>query len=135
MAKVWPGNNYPLGAFYDGAGTNFRSSPKSPITWSCAFLTKAAQRQNLICQKLQVFAGMAICLTSDRASVMAFVCTDRGSLRKATAAIRQSCSWTLMRGQLKDKHDGMSRYSLILSLILTVHRTTSTALPSCLNAS
>ena len=23
MAKVWPGNNYPLGAFYDGAGTNF----------------------------------------------------------------------------------------------------------------
>ena len=23
MAKVWPGNNYPLGAFHDGAGTNF----------------------------------------------------------------------------------------------------------------
>jgi isoamylase len=23
MGKVWPGNNYPLGAFYDGAGTNF----------------------------------------------------------------------------------------------------------------
>jgi isoamylase len=23
MAKVWPGNNYPLGAFYDGTGTNF----------------------------------------------------------------------------------------------------------------
>src|SRR5262250_879583 len=23
MAKIWPGNNYPLGAFYDGAGTNF----------------------------------------------------------------------------------------------------------------
>ncbi len=23
MANVWPGNNYPLGAFYDGAGTNF----------------------------------------------------------------------------------------------------------------
>ena len=23
MAKVWPGNNYPLGAIYDGAGTNF----------------------------------------------------------------------------------------------------------------
>jgi glycogen operon protein len=23
MAKVWPGNNYPLGASYDGAGTNF----------------------------------------------------------------------------------------------------------------
>jgi isoamylase len=23
MAKVWPGNSYPLGAFYDGAGTNF----------------------------------------------------------------------------------------------------------------
>ena len=23
MVKVWPGNNYPLGAAYDGAGTNF----------------------------------------------------------------------------------------------------------------
>ncbi|HXV83887.1 MAG TPA: glycogen debranching protein GlgX [Candidatus Binatia bacterium] len=23
MAKIWPGNNYPLGASYDGAGTNF----------------------------------------------------------------------------------------------------------------
>src|SRR5512144_70438 len=23
MTKVWPGNNYPLGATYDGAGTNF----------------------------------------------------------------------------------------------------------------
>lgn len=23
MTKVWPGNNYPLGAAYDGAGTNF----------------------------------------------------------------------------------------------------------------
>jgi isoamylase len=23
MAKIWPGNNYPLGATYDGAGTNF----------------------------------------------------------------------------------------------------------------
>ena len=23
MMKIWPGNNYPLGATYDGAGTNF----------------------------------------------------------------------------------------------------------------
>ena len=23
MTKVWPGNDYPLGATYDGAGTNF----------------------------------------------------------------------------------------------------------------
>ena len=23
MAKIWPGNNYPLGSYYDGAGTNF----------------------------------------------------------------------------------------------------------------
>ena len=23
MAKIWPGNNYPLGASYDGTGTNF----------------------------------------------------------------------------------------------------------------
>ena len=23
MTKIWPGNNYPLGSYYDGAGTNF----------------------------------------------------------------------------------------------------------------
>ena len=135
MAKVWPGNNYPLGAFYDGAGTNFSIFPKSPVASSCAFLKKAAQRQNLICQKSQVFAGMVTYPTLGPASVMAFGCTDRGSLRKATAAIQQSCSWTLMRGLLKDKHDGMRRYSRIHSTILMVHRTTSTAPPSCLNAS
>src|SRR4029453_810632 len=95
----------------------FRSSPKSPIEWSCAFLTKAAQRQNLIWRKLQVFAGMVTYPTWGRASVMAFVCTDRGSLRKATAAIRPSCSWILMRERLKDKHDGMRPYSRILSTI------------------
>src|SRR6476661_2811357 len=99
----------------------FRSSPKSPIAWSSAFLTKAAQRQNLICRKLQVFAGMVTYPTLVPASAMAFVCTDHGSLRKATAAIQQNCSWTLTRGLLKDKHDGMRRYSRIHSKILTVH--------------
>src|SRR4029434_6376078 len=102
----------------------FRSSPKSLIGWSCAFLTKAAQRQNLICRKLQVFAGMVTYPMLGPASVMAFVCTDRGSLRKATAATQQSCSWTLMPGRSKDKHDGMRLYFRILSIILMVHRTT-----------
>src|SRR4029450_5657987 len=88
----------------------FRSSPKSPIESSCAFLTKAAQRQNLIWRKLQVFAGMVTYPTWGPAGVRAFVCTARGSPRTGTAAIRPSCSWTLMRERLKDKHDGMRLY-------------------------
>ena len=134
MAKVWPGNNYPLGAFYDGAGTNFSIfSEIANRVELCLFNEGGTETKYDLPEVTS--AGMVTYLTLGPASVMAFVCTAHGSLRKAIAAIRQSCSWTLMRGPSKDKHDGMRLYFRILSIILMVHRTTSTARPPCLNAS
>ena len=63
MTKVWPGNDYPLGATYDGAGTNFSIfSEIAERVELCLFDEKGNETRFDLPEVTQLIAGMAICL-------------------------------------------------------------------------
>ena len=94
--EAWPGGPYPLGATYDGAGTNFALfSEVAERVELCLFdddgaETRVADRPSGDALRLARLPARA----SAPASATATACTARTTRRTATAATRASCCST-----------------------------------------
>ena len=89
---IWPGRAYPLGATYDGRGTNFSVfSEVAERVELCLFdddgprdARHASRSRRLLLARLRARASVP-------ASATASACTGRGRPRKGIAAIPRSC--------------------------------------------
>ena len=80
--QIWPGRPYPLGATYDGAGTNFALfSEVADRVELCLFDDDGAPRPGSSCPRPTASSGTATCPASARASATATGCTARTTRR------------------------------------------------------
>ena len=91
--RVWPGLPYPLGATWDGAGTNFALfSAHAEKVELCLFDDDGERRSHASrCPSTPTRSGTAICRTCARASSTATASTARTSPQPAIASTTTSC--------------------------------------------
>ena len=90
--EVWPGGPYPLGATYDGAGTNFALfSEVADGVELCLFDADGTETRDPDDRARRPGLAHATCRGSARASATATACTGRTSPSTATGATRASC--------------------------------------------
>ena len=94
--KVWPGQPYPLGATWDGAGVNFALfSENATAVDLCLFERPDGAREAPPSgsQNGPIRSGTSICQKHVQDSSMGIACTVRMSLRPATGSTRPNSSW------------------------------------------
>ncbi len=122
---AWPGQPYPLGATYDGAGTNFSLfSEVAERVELCLFDEDGAER------RLDLEEVDAFCRRSGPASVMATGCTGHGIPAAACAATQPSCCSIPMPRQSMAASTGRRPASPMTSATRTP-RTATTAPRTC----
>ena len=93
--RVWPGTAYPLGATFDGTGTNFALfSEVAHKVELCLFDADARRDPVRAPLSATPSSGTATCRTSGPASATATGCTGPTTRPTATGATRRSCCWT-----------------------------------------
>ncbi len=95
VPTVWPGDTYPLGATYDGAGTNFSLFSEVAEQVELCLIAKDGSEERINLDEVDGYVWH--CLSADRharASATASGCTGRGIPRRVIAAIRASCCST-----------------------------------------
>ena len=95
--RVWPGRPGPMGATWDGSGTNFTLfSAHAEKVELCLFDDERqdAKSSGSDCRNTRMRSGMATCRTCGRVNFMAIGYTDRTNPRRATASTITSCSST-----------------------------------------
>ena len=93
--KIWPGHPYPLGATYDGTGTNFSRVLRGGRAGRAVPVRRRRGRDPpSTCPRSRRSAGTATCRTSARASATASGSTARTTPPTACAATRPSCCST-----------------------------------------
>ena len=133
--QVWPGNAYPLGATFDGTGTNFALfSEVAEKVELCLFdddrveiADRADRGRRLRLARLPARGAAGPALRLPRARAV-------GSRRRACAATRTSCCSTRTRRRPATTSGGASRCSRTSSTIPT-SATTTTRRRACCSAS
>ena len=103
MAKIWPGNNYPLGASYDGAGTNFSIFSEVADRVELCLFDEGGTETRFDLPEVTSFCWHGYLPNVGPGQRYGFRVHGPWNPRKATAVIRQNCSWTLMRRRSKAK--------------------------------
>jgi pullulanase/glycogen debranching enzyme len=127
--KVWPGKPYPLGATYDGMGTNFSLFSEVAERVELCLFDENGQETRVDLPEVSFSAGMDTCRKRSRANVTATGSTVHGRRSTEAGATRTSSSWTLMPRRWKDKWTGTRPSSPIVSQILKGPLTRMTAHP------
>ena len=94
--QVWPGSPYPLGATYDGTGTNFALFSEVAERGRAVPVRRrpAPRRTGRRCPRSTRSSGTATCPASSPASATATGCTARTTRRTGCGATRTSCCST-----------------------------------------
>src|ERR1043165_4607746 len=88
VVKIWPGAPYPLGATYDGAGTNFSVFSEAATRVELCLFDDGGAQEAIAPPRPRDSSGMATSRTSIPASATAIVYTARGIPTQGCAAIR-----------------------------------------------
>ncbi len=93
--EVWPGSPAPLGAHWDGTGTNVAlwSAGASAVDL-CLFRPRRQPSTGSGCRRPRTRSGTAGCPAWDRASATATGCTAATTRPPAPGTTRPSCCWT-----------------------------------------
>lgn len=94
--QVWPGNPYPLGATYDGAGTNFSLFSEVATSVELCLIAKDGTETRIPLDEVDGYVWHCYLPTISRASVTASACTDRGIRKAGIGATPASCCSTRM---------------------------------------
>ena len=90
--EQWPGKAYPLGATYDGSGTNFAIfSEVAEKVELCLFDADGAEIQSAAERGRMDSSGTAFCRQSNRVSATAIGCTGPTTRPPGIGATRTSC--------------------------------------------
>ena len=96
---VWPGDSYPLGATYDGAGTNFGLfSEVADRVELCLFDDDGTGDAGSTCTRWTGSSGTGTCRASARASGTGTGCTAPTTRPKGIAATRQAAARPVRQG-------------------------------------
>ena len=95
--RLWPGSPFPLGATYDGTGTNFAVFSEVADAVELCLFEPTAPRRASRCPSGPRWSGTATRRTSARASATGSGSTARSSPPPGCAAIPPSCCWTPTR--------------------------------------
>ena len=91
--RVRPGSRFPLGATWDGIGTNFSLFSQHATRVELCLFDDAGQNEQCVpLREVTPTSGMAISLASVLASAMAIGSMARGSRRPDIASTRPSSS-------------------------------------------
>ena len=85
---------YPLGATYDGAGTNFSLFSEVAERVELCLIAKDGSEERVNLDEVDGYVWHCYLPTVTPVSATASGCTAHGIRRPATAAIRASCCWT-----------------------------------------
>ena len=92
-ARVWPGTAYPLGATYNGTGTNFSLFSEVATRVELCLFDESGSETRFDLNERDAFVVTAIYSTSARASDTATGFIGRMSRRTVTVAIPTNCCW------------------------------------------
>ena len=100
--RIWPGRPYPLGATWDGSGTNFALYSEHATKVELCLFDQSRGREGIavhsICPSRPIWSGTPICPTCCRGRSTAIAFTARTSRPKGIASIRtRSCSIRMPR--------------------------------------
>ena len=132
--QIWPGQPYPLGATFDGVGTNFSIFSEVAERVELCLFDEAARKPASICRRSPRSAGTATCRRSGRASATATACTAPGRPIRGSGATRTSCCSIRTPRRSRACGTGTRRSFPITSTSPRTRRTISTArrsVPKC----
>ena len=96
--EVWPGRPFPLGATWDGEGTNFSLFSEHAERVELCLFDGDATRRASSCRDAPLTSGTATSRASGRASATATASTAPTSRERATASTRQAADRPLREG-------------------------------------
>ena len=130
--EIWPGKAYPLGATFDGAGTNFALFCEvAERVELCLFDDDGTETADRRCPRSTASSGTATCPTSARASATATGCTARTTRRAGCGATRPSCCSTRTPRRSTGTSTGTSRCSATTSATRTRRNDDDSARRTC----
>ena len=90
--EIWPGRPYPLGAAYDGGGTNFSLFSEVAARVELCLFDDDGSEQRIVLEEIDASCWHAyLPSVVRRASGTATGCTGPGRRSRATGATRPSC--------------------------------------------
>ncbi len=125
QAEVWPGKAYPLGATYDGTGTNFAVFSEAAETVELCLFDADGGETGTRCPRSTGSSGMGSSPTSSPASATATGCTARTTRPAGSDATPTSCCSTRTPRPSTAPSSGTSRCSATTSAIRTAATTTT----------
>ena len=110
--ETWPGSAYPLGATFDGTGTNFALfSEVAERVELCLFDDDGVETRIEMQRGRRATSGTATCRRCSPASATATGCTGRTTPRRASGPTRTSCCSTRTRRRSPARSTGTRRCS------------------------
>ncbi len=91
LPTVWPGSSYPLGANYDGTGTNFALFSEIAEKVELCLIGDDEQETRFTLDEVDGYVWHAYLPTSPPGSATGFGCTVRSTLSPVTAVTPASC--------------------------------------------
>ena len=92
--EVWPGDAYPLGATFDGNGTNFAIFSEAPMPSSCACSTTTAARPRIELTEVDGYVWHCYLPQIQPGQRYGYRVHGPYDPAKGRAATRTSCCWT-----------------------------------------
>ena len=133
--KVLPGQPYPLGAVYDGFGTNFSLfSEVAERVELCLFDEDRAAKTRIDLPEVTAYCWHGYLPQSNPASAMAIESTGPGIRRRATLQSGQTAAGPLRQGHRRADSTGTRLSSPTGSKMGRTRKATPTAPPSCRGA-
>ena len=89
--QIWPGQPYPLGATFDGVGTNFSIFSEAAERVELCLFDEAGKETRVDLPEVTALCWHVYLPRSGRASATATACTAHGHQTRASGATRTSC--------------------------------------------
>src|SRR5229473_228708 len=107
--EVWPGRAYPLGASFDGTGTNFALFTEVAEAVELCLFDNEGQERRVPLDEVDAFSWHAYLPNVGRGSATDIESTDRIRLKTACGATPASSCWTRTPALSRDRSRGIPR--------------------------